>query len=1662
MAAKNKDAQILKKVFTNWFNDRLRGNLKVAKHSVNDLQHDLTDGLLLILLLENLAKPRKVGKYNKKPVSKIQCMENLSLVFKFIKAENIKLVNIGPEDIYGCNLKLILGLIWTLIGHFQIRSSGRGLSTKQAMKEWLHTQIPDYNIQNFTTDWNDGRAVCGLVDRLKPGLCPNHASLSPKNGLENCQLGMTLAEDNFEIPKILDPEDLNNPDVDDLSVMTYVSYFFVPASEILLSWIQAIIPQQGITNLSTDWNNGINLAALMEACHPGLIPSWKDLDPHKAKDNLDTCIKLARSRLDIVCPVGPDELSDPKVDEIIVATYLSRFKYSKLQTAADELTMGEPDFTETGVGVLKEQIEIPIDLGASPELVIGQLALKAAGPTAEAVVTLEGTHKAKAKFIPLEAGPYTVSCHLNDEEINKSPLQVIVIDPSEWTMTEDPPQYLHVNKPHEIVVKGRAYGSSPFIDVDVTNPDGFPSASVTDSILIEDPDTAAITLLPTATGRTDVSITVAGKDIKKTPFTVFVCDPDKCKVSGIDGVVLTGKPVSFSVYASDVKPEARVTLPNGDTKILEEGKRKGDDVGEEGKGGEEEEKGEGERKGYKSEREGDHAEEEGEEDGIGYTNVDDAEDEDSSSRTGEERNEGDEGIDGEEGIDDERKEMKDLGNGSDRSDDERADIEEIIIEDGEGLESDVGAKKRMKKKERPFQGNRGKNKEKKKGEKRAKKFDNKYRVTFVPTDSGEHALEVLMGGAPVPGNPFTVPVLDTAEWKVITDVPKHLQLGKKLDIELKGPSIGNPEVEFSISNALGDDDDDDDVIAAKTVKQNKAGAYTLTVTPLKLGQVKGQINVAEREVSAFDLVIVDPTKVTMVDWDDSESFVNEPITFTLNATGAGDEKPLVTAKGPILEYSPEARDNRDGTYTFSFTPTEPGPIEVVTTLAGFITPGSPFHKPIATIADPNLCSAKGPGLEKAMTGRPARFGIITPETGLLAKRSDSLTVDIVSADKTLRVESKIEDLNNKTYGVTYTVPVEGEYLITVKFYGKPIPGCDFKVTAFPAPDASKCRVYGPAMHPNALHFRGRPLELFVDTKNAGYGELQAVVQGPKKTSPKIFIADDNDGIYSLKIETKLSGWHRINIWWGQVHIPLSPIDIKVRTEPDYTKVRAYGPGLSPQIEARKEAEFFIETDDAGIGTLTVVLHGVKDAFKVDVAPIDPDAPRRLKGTYFPREGGDYEVTIKWDDFDVPGSPFKVHVIDHEEERRREMEERELKKELEREKKEKERKKKLMKRSSSQQLMIMAGMGAPPVSQQGLPGAGPTQVISPTYMTGSGGPKALKRSSSNPTLLGMMGEEAGATTKRTVQHIHQRRQLVKRDSSFILDDEASQKAAGRRVGPGGRMLKKGETLAVMSAAEFSKKDETKKKGMLQRARTALSFKDTSNDSFLDKDFRKEEPKKKGGLLKRATDMSLKDVPDARTLDTDFSREVTKKKRGKLLRARTDMSVKDIPDIPELDKSSSSTPSSMRSFAKPGFLSQPPKFDDKQKPKKKLQKSMTSTSIEAAMARNAGMLGDETPIGKKMAADWSKLYKISEDDGPAATAATPPRQKEKKVVFTGDEGQGGTKKAGAKAGGFYSFEGEDGIPTELPVKYSPVYVATGEMPLLEEDEGKKKRKKKSKRI
>ncbi|KAK3742168.1 hypothetical protein RRG08_019829 [Elysia crispata] len=216
--------RIQEKTFTNWVNFQLLG---VGKE-VRDLTKDLSDGVNLLLLLEVLSG-QPTGKYYNHPTTYAEKMENVGLAMRLITIrEGIKVVNIGNGDIISGNLKLILGLIWSMILHYSIIPAMEGnteLSAEQFLVNWLREKISDFPIKNLTTDWNDGKAIGALVDSFRPGLCPDWRSFDPEEGKENIAKVMYIADWELKVPQVLASEDMANCNVDELSVITYLSQF---------------------------------------------------------------------------------------------------------------------------------------------------------------------------------------------------------------------------------------------------------------------------------------------------------------------------------------------------------------------------------------------------------------------------------------------------------------------------------------------------------------------------------------------------------------------------------------------------------------------------------------------------------------------------------------------------------------------------------------------------------------------------------------------------------------------------------------------------------------------------------------------------------------------------------------------------------------------------------------------------------------------------------------------------------------------------------------------------------------------------------------------------------------------------------------------------------------------------------------------------------------------------------------------------------------------------------------------------------------------------------------------------------------------------------------------------------------------------------------------
>ena len=452
----------------------------------------------------------------------------------------------GPEDIHGGNLKLILGLVWTLIKTYQIRFTSKRISTKKAMLTWVDSIIPEYHITNFSTDWNDGRCLCGVVDHIRPGACSNHSALAPAKGLENCQLGMDLAERTIGIPKVIDPVDLNHPNIDELSVMTYLSYFCAPFNTLLLDWIRKKIPENNISNLSTDWNNGINLGALGESCFPGLCPDWKDMDPVNGIKNNERLLGVMKERLGLQSSISAEEMADTEVDKLIIATYLSQFRNTKLKASPEEFVLKIPSLPH-GSALVKEPVIFNIEISEHTPNLKNDISVTAHGPSSDVEVDLrsKGEFGLEALLIPTEAGSYDIMAAYLDENISGSPFTLPVADPSKCAIFGDIPSTMQVGEEEMFVVKTRNAGIAQLTC----------SSEVEDTLSSEikeqENEQFEIKLTPKETGQVEVYVMWANTNIPRTPFTVNVCNARKASISGTEKEGKVGELFTLQVQARE-------------------------------------------------------------------------------------------------------------------------------------------------------------------------------------------------------------------------------------------------------------------------------------------------------------------------------------------------------------------------------------------------------------------------------------------------------------------------------------------------------------------------------------------------------------------------------------------------------------------------------------------------------------------------------------------------------------------------------------------------------------------------------------------------------------------------------------------------------------------------------------------------------------------------------------------------------------------------------------------------------------------------------------------------------------------------------------------------------------------------------------------------------
>ncbi|XP_045913971.1 plectin a isoform X1 [Micropterus dolomieu] len=182
-------------------------------------------------------------------------LQNVQIALDFLKHRQVKLVNIRNDDIADGNPKLTLGLIWTIILHFQIsdiqvNGQSDDMTAKEKLLLWSQRMVEGYQglrCDNFTTSWRDGKLFNAIIHKHRPTLI-DMSQVYRQSNQENLEQAFSVAERDLGVTRLLDPEDVDVPHPDEKSIITYVSSLYdvmprvpdiqdgVKANELELRW----------------------------------------------------------------------------------------------------------------------------------------------------------------------------------------------------------------------------------------------------------------------------------------------------------------------------------------------------------------------------------------------------------------------------------------------------------------------------------------------------------------------------------------------------------------------------------------------------------------------------------------------------------------------------------------------------------------------------------------------------------------------------------------------------------------------------------------------------------------------------------------------------------------------------------------------------------------------------------------------------------------------------------------------------------------------------------------------------------------------------------------------------------------------------------------------------------------------------------------------------------------------------------------------------------------------------------------------------------------------------------------------------------------------------------------------------------------------------------
>ncbi|KAM7421946.1 hypothetical protein PAMA_010159 [Pampus argenteus] len=1213
--------KIQQNTFTRWTNE----HLKCVNKRIVDLQLDLGDGLRLIALLEVLSHKKMYRKYHPRPNFRQMKLENVSVALEFLDKENIRLVSIDSKAIVDGNLKLILGLVWTLILHYSIsmpvwegEEEAESKTPKQRLLGWIQHKVPDLPITNFSQDWSNGRALGALVDSCAPGLCPDWETWDPVKPVENATEAMQLADDWLGVPQVIAPNEIIDPSVDEQSVMTYLSQFpkakLKPGAPLKpkLNPKKARAYGPGIEPTGNRVLRPAVFTVDTFSAGQGQVTVYLD-QPDGTREELKAEPNEGKKTFSVT--YVPQVMGPHKVTVLFAGQQIPKSPFEvnvdKALGDASKVTVKGPGIEPVGNIANKPTYFDIYTAGAGTGDVTAMIRdPQGRDNSVEVMMEDKGDSVYRCTYRPAQAGPHTVTVTFGGVGVPKSPFTVDVGPaclPGACRATGRglQPSGMRVKQVGDFKVDTSNAGSGD-LKVLVKGPKG-----------IEEPvkqissqhGVYSYEYYPDTPGKYTVSITWGGQHIPKSPFEVSVrpeAGPQQIRAwgPGLEGGIV-GKPATFVVESVGANVGVLGFAIEGPSQAKIECEDQNDgscDVR------------------YWPTEPGEYAihvtcDDEDIEHSpfmawIVPDNHDSNADKVQAFGPGLEKTGCLVGQPAEFTVN-----AKDAGKGPLK----------IMAQDVEGLPVEVKVRS---------------------------KGDGLYSCSYTPTSPLKHTVAITWGGVGIANSPFRVNVGKGSHPNMVKVFgPGVERTGLKANepthftVDCSGAGDGDVSVGIKCdANMVSDREADVDF----DIIPNANDTFTVKYVPPAAGRLTVKVLFTDKEVpqSPFNVKVEpshDASKVKAegpgLARNGVESY--KPTHFTVLTKGAGKAPLDVSFSSSVKDF--DIIDNYNYSQTVKYTPVQQGEMTIVVKFGGDPIAKSPFTVGVAAPLDLDKISVDN--LDgRVEVDQEQEFTVNTKGAG----GQGHLEVSVLSPSQQA-VPCKVQPQSSKADVslVRYTPTEEGVYAVNVTYDGHPVPGSPFPVEAQLPPDPSKVKAFGPGLKGGLV---GNPAEFTIDTKGAGTGGLGLTVEGP--TEAKIECSDNGDGTCSVSYLPTEPGDYLVNILFENVHIPGSPFKADIQMPFDPTKVVASGSGLK-RAKVGETSVVNVDCSRAGPGQLT--LEAGPDSTPTSPTGSAPGSGVKAKTevvdnkdgtytvTYVPLTSGMYTLLLKYGGKTVPGFPAKVMV-----------------------------------------------------------------------------------------------------------------------------------------------------------------------------------------------------------------------------------------------------------------------------------------------------------------------------------------------------------------------------------------------------------------------------------